>query len=241
MKVRLQNRTVTGGVPLDLPTVARPHRIYVAVTNHCNRACPWCSTCSSPSGSSFITTEALRASWPPEGPFELQLEGGEPTVHPELWDLVAAARAEARCVKLVVVTNGLRLPRDRERLARWLERLGSLAVIKLSINHYLLERDPGLLALAALLRELMQDALILNVRLRRDVADDDAAVTKAVTQAGLHDLCNVFYLQRYGYASEEQGWELPFVVGTDFTLVNPDGALQGIDLVARSEAMRVLP
>jgi hypothetical protein len=31
------------------------------------------------------------------------------------------------------------------------------------------------------------------------------------------------------------------VVGSNFTLVNPDGSTHGPDLVARSEAMRVLP
>ena len=34
--------------------------------------------------------------------------------------------------------------------------------------------------------------------------------------------------------------EEPFVVGDDFTLVNPDGRLFGPDLVGRSNAMRAL-
>ena len=117
--------------------------------------------------------------------------------------------------------------------------------IKLSVNHYLLDHDPDLLDLAGLLRDAMKQLagdrmLVLNVRLRRGPADDDQAVVAAVRAAGLLDLANVFYLQRYGFAAKRTDWEEPFVVGTNFTLVNPDGSSQGTDLVQRSEAMRAL-
>ncbi|WP_437876861.1 hypothetical protein [Sorangium sp. So ce513] len=44
--------------------------------------CPWCCTCSSPRGQTFLALDRYRASFPAEGPFEVQLEGGEPTIHP---------------------------------------------------------------------------------------------------------------------------------------------------------------
>src|SRR5579883_2605844 len=134
--------------PLDHPTPNRPHRVYAALTNHCNRACPWCSTCSSPAGSTFLSLEDFERALPAEGSFEVQLEGGEPTVHPRFWDFVARARADARCTRVVLCTNGVVLPRRRERLARWLERLGQPLTIKLSYNHHLRDEDPGLLDLA---------------------------------------------------------------------------------------------
>ena len=49
--------------PLDHPTPDRPHRLYYALTNHCNRTCPWCSTCSSPQGSTFLTLDAYGFFW----------------------------------------------------------------------------------------------------------------------------------------------------------------------------------
>src|ERR1019366_5967429 len=110
--------------PLDHPTPERPHRVYVALTNHCNRACPWCSTCSSPAGGTFLTLDDFERALPAEGPFEVQLEGGEPTVHPRFWDFVARARATERCKRLVLCTNAVVFPRRPERLASWLERLG---------------------------------------------------------------------------------------------------------------------
>jgi len=243
--LRPQNLTATGALPLDRPTPSRPFRLYVATTNHCNRACPWCSTCSSPRGGVFLDPQALPAAFPEEGPFEVQLEGGEPTVHPDFWRLVDTARAAERCTRVVVVTNGVLLPRDATGIEDWLWRLGAPATVKLSVNHHLLDRDPGLLALARLLADRIDAIggdreLVLNVRLRKGAPGDDAWVTDAVRDAGLLARANVFHLQRYGYAAKRRDWEEPFVVGEHFAMLNPDGQRFGPDLIARSEAMRRL-
>ncbi|MBX2798023.1 MAG: radical SAM protein [Myxococcales bacterium] len=226
--------------PLDHPHPGRPHRVYLALTNHCNRACPWCSTYSSPARRTFLPLEALDAVIPDEGGFELQLEGGEPTVHPDFWDFVAAARAHPRCERLIVCTNGVRIPRRPAALDAWWTRLGRPVTVKMSVNHHLLQRDRGLLELAVALTERSEpDALVvINVRCR---PGRDAWVVAAVQHAGLMPHANVFDLQRYGLASDETDWEPPFLVGHDFTLVNPDGQTFGPDLIARSEAMGELP
>lgn len=249
VELRAQNLTLTGTLPRDRPREARPHRVYVATTNHCNRSCPWCSTCSSPSGSTWISAADYLASFPSDGPFEVQLEGGEPTLHPEFLELVRLARAQPRCTLVVLVTNGVVLPRERAQLREWLLELGAPLTIKLSINHHLLARDSELLTLARDLHEIMRELsspgeareIVLNVRLRPDAPGQDAWVTQAVREAGLLELANVFYLQAYGFASTRYGWEAPFLVGSNFTLVTPDGRTHGPDLIARSEAMRVLP
>lgn len=234
--------------PLDHPFPERPHRVYVALTNHCNRSCPWCSTCSSPHGGTWLTVADFLAALPEEGAFQLQLEGGEPTVHPLFWEFVRLAREHPRCTHLVLCTNGVVLPRSPEKLRAWLERLGTPLTVKLSINHHLLERDPGLIDLAVMLRDLFKREpdretkrlLVLNVRLRRGYEDDDRRVREAVERAGLLPHANVFFLQRYGFASEEAGWEFPAPVWDNFRLVNPDGRVFGPDLLARSEGMRQL-
>jgi hypothetical protein len=230
--------------PLDHPYPGRPHRVYLAITNHCNRACPWCSTYSSPKGTRFLDPQALPGLLP-DGPFEAQLEGGEPTLHPAFWTWVERLRANPRCQRLVVCTNGLALPRQPARLAPWLERLGAPLTLKLSINQYLLERDAGLVALAVSMGELLQRPggdrqLVINARYRPG-EEDPAGLTSRLAAAGLGERVNCFPLQRYGLARNQVNWEPPLLAGTDFRLVNPDGSQWGTDLVARSEAMGRLP
>jgi MoaA/NifB/PqqE/SkfB family radical SAM enzyme len=233
-------------VPHDHPYPGRLHRVYVALTNHCNRACPWCSTHSSLSGRTWITWERLAASLPTDGPYEVQLEGGEPTVHPEFWNFAERLRADPRCRKLILCTNGVAMPRRPGRLREWLARLGEPLLIKLSINHHLIEHDAGLLAFASAVHDALEQLggerqVVYNVRLRRGYAEDDRAVANAVAEAGLSARANVFFLQRYGMASEETDWDAPFLAGHNFRMVNPDGAVFGPDLVARSAAMGRLP
>ncbi len=233
-------------LPLDYPLPDRPHRIYFALTNHCNRSCPWCSTCSSPASGTFLSLDGFQAAFPQEGDFQVQLEGGEPTIHPRFWDFVNLARDQPRCTRLVLCTNGVVLPRRPERLRAWVERLGTPVTVKVSVNHHLLDRDDGLLALCQTLRDEMaalggDRQLIINVRLRRGQEEDDRRVRQAVECTGLLPHANVFFLQSYGFARDEAGWDPPRPVSDRFTLVNPDGRTFGPDLVRRSEAIRVLP
>ncbi len=96
VELRPQNTTLTGDLPHDRPSATRPHRVYVATTNHCNRACPWCSTCSSPRGDTWLGIPEYLAALPAQGEFEVQLEGGEPTLHPRFFELVDLARPYRR-------------------------------------------------------------------------------------------------------------------------------------------------
>ena len=233
-------------IHLDSPSASRPHRLYIALTNHCNRDCPWCSTYSSPLGKSFISVKAVASLLPANGPFEVQLEGGEPTTHPELETIVALLRREPRCVKIVLSTNGVLLPKTKSSLIPWIESFGPAFTLKLSMNHYLLDRDSGLVELATLLAECFDELgggrlFVLNVRLRKGVPENDTRILELVRDAGLEPHANIFFLQRIGRASDMPDWENPFLVGTNFTMINPDGRIIGQDLLARSEAMRILP
>lgn len=234
-------------LPHDSPLLRERTRLYVAVTNQCNRECPWCSVYSSPRKNTFLQPEQMAAHFPADRDFDVQLEGGEPTIHPKLFDFVDVARRHPRMRELVLVTNGVKLPRDPEGLKAYLARFGEPFKVKLSINHHLLEHDPGLVATALRVREAFRAMggrreLILNVRLRRgEKYGDDAWVQDAVEKAGLLPLANVFFLQRYGRGETEEDWKDPFVVTEDFLLVNPDGSAQGTDLIARGKAMGDMP
>jgi 7,8-dihydro-6-hydroxymethylpterin dimethyltransferase len=96
------------------------------VTDHCNLRCPVCYASSGPERLTHRPLEVLErmldAVVASEGePDVVQLSGGEPTVHPQFFEILDAARA--RPIRhLMVNTNGLRIagePAFVERLASY--------------------------------------------------------------------------------------------------------------------------
>lgn len=87
----------------------------IEVTDHCNLECPVCivdnqhSTHLDPDVFARMIDDLIRK----EGQCEsVALSGGEPTSHPRLLDLVRIA-SRPQIGRVVVITNGLRLGRDR--------------------------------------------------------------------------------------------------------------------------------
>jgi uncharacterized radical SAM superfamily Fe-S cluster-containing enzyme len=96
----------------------------VEINDACNLTCPVCFSDSAVGRGghrSLAEVEAmLDAVVRAEGePDLVQLSGGEPTIHPQLWDIIAAARA--RPIRhLMINTNGVRIAQEdgfAERLA----------------------------------------------------------------------------------------------------------------------------
>ena len=94
----------------------------VEITDHCNLRCPVCFAESGPErvthkplSTVLAMLDAIVAN---EGePDVVQLSGGEPTLHPDFFAIVDAARA--RPIRhLMVNTNGIRIAQDREFAAR---------------------------------------------------------------------------------------------------------------------------
>ncbi len=99
----------------------------VEVTDHCNLSCPICYAESGPHRPGFKSLEAvermLDAAVANEGePDVVQISGGEPTLHPQFFEILDAARS--RPIRhLMVNTNGIRIAKD----AAFAERLASYA------------------------------------------------------------------------------------------------------------------
>jgi len=220
------------------------HRVYVALTNRCNYACPSCSTHSTPERTSLLPPEALAACLPADGTFDVQLEGGEPTLHPDFDEIVAATRQHPRVRRLTVCTNGALLPEDRGELRAWAARLGVPMTLKLSVTSYLLERDPRLLERALAARDAIAELggdrkLVLDVRVSSPPTRADEALLRKVEEAGLSVLANVRAVRRGATASHAAESE-PLPPGIVVTLVNPDGRIFGPELSERAAAMRDL-
>jgi uncharacterized radical SAM superfamily Fe-S cluster-containing enzyme len=99
----------------------------IEVTDRCNLSCPTCYASSSPTHGRHRTLEEiafmLDAVVKSEGePDVVQLSGGEPTIHPQFFDILDMAKA--RPIRhLMVNTNGIRIAQDHgfaERLAGYM-------------------------------------------------------------------------------------------------------------------------
>jgi 7,8-dihydro-6-hydroxymethylpterin dimethyltransferase len=96
----------------------------VEITDHCNLRCPTCYAASGPERLTHRSLDEVRAMLDAviasEGEADVvQLSGGEPTLHPQFFEILAEARA--RPIRhLMLNTNGIRIAQDAafaERLA----------------------------------------------------------------------------------------------------------------------------
>ncbi|MDC7784186.1 radical SAM protein [Rhodoplanes sp. TEM] len=132
----------------------------IEINEHCNLTCPVCFAGSSPQRPVHLPLatieqmlDALVAS---EGePDLLQISGGEPTLHPDFFAVLDAARA--RPIRHVMVnTNGLLLAQDPDFCARLAERRRGLEIY---LQFDSLERDALMDLRGADLRRIRQQAL----------------------------------------------------------------------------------
>jgi uncharacterized radical SAM superfamily Fe-S cluster-containing enzyme len=99
------------------------------ITSSCNLTCPMCFAASGPGGTHLSVEDCRRAIdrlVEAEGrPEVLQLSGGEPTIHPKFFDILAYA-CERPIDVVMINTNGVRFAKDEKFLARvaeWKHRL----------------------------------------------------------------------------------------------------------------------
>lgn len=237
-------------------------RYYFALTNDCNRECEMCCTYSRPGKSTYLTFERYQEILPKEGRFEIQLEGGEPLMHPNLEDMIKYAQDTGRCDRVILGTNGVLLPYKYSN--RNVDREKSIAAIKLyflrfnppfllkpSINSHLISRDRLHLDKMEVIKDTFKELKVngdydlkFNVRrMRKPLSkDDDEWLVEELKKRDLDSFSNIFFYQRYGFGKDRTELELPFIVQNpvEFHLISPDGKDYGTDLIARSEGMKEL-
>ncbi|UUZ97627.1 radical SAM protein [Paenibacillus sp. P25] len=95
------------------------------MTDHCNLQCPICYAESSPHRASYRSLEQIefmldRIVRNEAEPDIVQISGGEPTTHPQFFEILELAKR--RPIKhLMVNTNGIRIAQDREFVKRLAE------------------------------------------------------------------------------------------------------------------------
>jgi 7,8-dihydro-6-hydroxymethylpterin dimethyltransferase len=158
------NTPVKWGCPYDcgLCTDHEQHSCLtlVEICNYCNLRCPVCYAESGPERQQFRTLDQIEkmldAVVRNEGhPDVVQLSGGEPTVHPNFFEIVEMAKA--RPIRhLMVNTNGVRIAQEEDFVKR-------LAEVKEDFEVYLqfdsFERDPLMQLRGADLRRIREQAI----------------------------------------------------------------------------------
>lgn len=97
------------------------------ITDRCNLTCPTCFAGSSPTAGNHRTLAEVEAMLDAivrneKQPDVVQISGGEPTIHPQFFDILDAAKARP-IQHLMINTNGIRIAND----AAFAERLASYA------------------------------------------------------------------------------------------------------------------
>src|ERR1700687_5933774 len=104
----------------------------IEINEHCNLTCPTCFASSSPARTGQRSLSEIEAMLDllveSEGqPDLLQISGGEPSLHPQILDIIRAARS--RPIRHVMLnTNGLRLASDPDFVAALAEMKRGLGV-----------------------------------------------------------------------------------------------------------------
>lgn len=117
-------------------------RYYINITNKCNTNCPFCCMYSSTDNNRYMTFETFKCILDEgRGPFELQLEGGEPLLAPNLYLFIEYAISTGRCSKVIILTNGICLEKHLKRLVDLHKWYDIPFEIKVSVNYWLIQQN----------------------------------------------------------------------------------------------------
>lgn len=213
-------------------------RKYINITNNCNANCEFCCMWSDSSKKTFMSFETFKEIVDSDDEdFELQLEGGEPLLHKNLYLFMEYARSTGRCRKIIILTNGILLGSHLNRFVDFHRNYKIPILIKMSVNYWLYNMDKNILDNARdyyLSTEFIDGVDIkLNVRLRHE----DEWLRKLISEYKLESISNIFYLQCYGKYEDKTEYEKPIIVQNidDWFIYACDGKCFNKDLIARSD------
>jgi uncharacterized radical SAM superfamily Fe-S cluster-containing enzyme len=157
------NTPVKWGCPYDcgLCTDHEQHSCLtlLEITDSCNLRCPVCYAASGPERLTHRSLALIEKMLDAivrneEKPDVVQISGGEPTLHPQFFEIVALAKA--RPIRhLMVNTNGTRLAQDEE----FVKRLSEIEDFEVYLQFDSFERDALMTLRGADLRRVREQAL----------------------------------------------------------------------------------
>ena len=113
-------------------------KLYINITNKCNVCCPFCCMDSNKNKQSFMNFEIFYGIINRiDTPTIVQLEGGEPTIHPLLYLFLEYLSTLDQIKEIVIDTNALNLDKQIDKFVEIAGRNEKLIIIKPSYNNYL--------------------------------------------------------------------------------------------------------
>ena len=218
-------------------------RLYINLTNKCNTNCPFCCMYSGTDKNRFITFEQFKQIIDscPEN-FELQLEGGEPLLHKDIFLFMEYAVHTTRCDKIIILTNGILLKNHLKRLIDFATWYNVLIEFKISVNYWLINeyKKNNQNFLQELNWLVFSTEFIPNVNIlfnvRKRVSPNDDWIEDELKKYKLFEKSNIFLFQSYGKLKNTK-YDKPIIVQniSNWYIYASDGTCFNQDLVARSE------
>ena len=224
-------------------------RLYFSLNNRCNVDCSFCAMYSGTIKTTFLQFDKYKEILDEDNSFfELQLEGGEPLLNPNLYLFLEYAKYTCKCNKVIISTNGILLKENIQRLTDFVSSSKIPMQIKMSINYSLVEDFKRLgkdifkyardMYLAT---EFIENfSLTFNVRLQSE--DKDTWLIEELKKHKIYNISDIYQLQKYGKLENDDSYDVPFINQNidDFYLYSSDGKCFGQDLIARSNYEKTL-
>lgn len=212
-------------------------RLYINITNRCNTSCPFCCMYSGQHKSTDMKFETFKQIIDEcSDKFELQLEGGEPLIHPNVYLFIEYAISTGRCMKVNILSNGIIYKEHLKRLVELHKWYKIPFETKISVNYWLLQKHENHLkeiADCVFVTEYFPNFnIILNTRKRHN----DEWIDEEIKKYKMDNINHSFYLQSYGKmtGSNYDGVVIVQEIA-NWKIYSVDGLCFGTDLVARSE------
>lgn len=212
-------------------------RLYINLTNKCNSDCPFCCMYSGKEKNTFMDFNVFKYIIDgKDDDFELQLEGGEPLLHPFMFLFMWYAHSTGRCKKIIILTNGKLISDYLEEIISFMDRARIQIEIKMSINYWLYSENPHIFKQARDLHCATEFADGISVKFNVRMRHRDEWIIDLLKENKIYKQSNVFYLQSYGRMTGTD-YEKPVIVQNidDWFVYSCDGKCFGKDLIARSE------
>ena len=121
-------------------------RLYINLTNKCNRKCPFCFMWSGPDNNQFLSDlsfwKIIEQQNNQAAIYEVQLGGGEPTLHTKLLEFIEYLCLQPLVHRIIIDTNGVILDKILPQLTNLSKQYKKNIMLKISVNYYLIEQDP---------------------------------------------------------------------------------------------------